>query len=153
PCLIALTRQNLPPFRSLYTSDNLCAAGAYEAAPAEGGPAKVSIFASGSEVSIALSAQKILAENNIAARVVSVPCMDLFLKQDAAKRHEIIGEAPLRIAVEAAVRQGWDAVIGEDGIFIGMAGFGASAPYKDLYSSFNITPEAVAAAALKHYGR
>ncbi len=152
PCLIALTRQNLPPFRSLYTPNNLCAAGAYEAASAKGEPAKVSIFASGSEVSIALSAQRILAESKIAARVVSVPCVDLFLKQDPAKRQEIIGDAPIRIGVEAAVRQGWDAIIGEDGIFVGMTGFGASAPYKDLYNFFKITPEAVAAAALTRYG-
>jgi transketolase len=153
PCLIALTRQNLPQFRNLYTTDNLCAAGAYEAAPAADGPAKISIFASGSEVSIALGAQSILAESKIPARVVSVPCMDLFLKQDPGKRQEIIGDAPIRIGVEAAVRQGWDAIIGEDGIFIGMTGFGASAPYKDLYDCFEITPEAVAAAARHRYGR
>ncbi len=147
PSILALTRQNITPFRSSYTSDNLCAAGAYEAAAAEGRPAQVTIFASGSEVAIAIGARAILAAGGIAARVVSVPCMDLFLRQDPAKRQEVIGAAPVRVAVEAAVRQGWDEIIGEDGIFIGMKGFGASAPYKDLYKHFNIAPEAVAEAA------
>jgi transketolase len=147
PCILALTRQNITPFRSSYTPDNLCAAGAYEAAAAEGGSAKVTIFASGSEVGIAVGARQILSASGIATRVVSVPCMDLLLRQDPAKRQEVIGNAPVRVAVEAAVRQGWDEIIGEDGIFIGMKGFGASAPYKDLYKHFNITPEAVAEAA------
>jgi transketolase len=147
PSILALTRQNLPPVRNVFTPENLSAAGAYEVAPSEGKPAKVSIFASGSEVSIALGARSILAESGIAARVVSVPCMDLFLKQDQTKRREIIGDAPIRVAVEAAVRQGWDEIIGEDGIFVGMTGFGASAPYRDLYNRFKITPEAVAEAA------
>jgi transketolase len=149
PSILALTRQNLPPVRLAFTPDNLSAAGAYELCPADGGPAKVSIFASGSEVSLALDARSILAKQGIAARVVSVPCMDLFLQQDHGTRQKIIGNAPIRIAVEAAVRQGWDAIIGDDGIFIGMTGFGASAPYKDLYKHFKITPEAVAEAAVR----
>ncbi|MCI0466737.1 MAG: transketolase [Beijerinckiaceae bacterium] len=152
PSIIALTRQNLPPVRNCFTAENLSAKGAYELAAAEGGPAKVSIFASGSEVSVALGARSILAQAGIAARVVSVPCMDLFLKQDSGKRQEIIGNAAVRIGVEAAVRQGWDEIIGEDGIFIGMTGFGASAPFKDLYNHFKITPEAVAGAALGRCG-
>ncbi len=147
PCILALSRQSLTPFRTTYTPGNLCAAGAYEAAPAAGGPAKVTICASGSEVSIALAARDILSASGIAARVVSVPCMELFLRQDRARRQEIIGNSPIRVAVEAAVRQGWDEIIGEDGIFVGMTSFGASAPYKDLYDHFKITPEAVAEAA------
>ncbi|HET6374566.1 MAG TPA: transketolase C-terminal domain-containing protein, partial [Methylocella sp.] len=131
------------------TPDNLCAAGAYELAPAECGAAQVSIFASGSEVSLALAARSLLADEKIAARVVSVPCMDLFLKQDHSTKKKIIGEAPARIAVEAAVRQGWDEIIGEGGAFIGMTGFGASAPFKDLYEYFGITPQAIANAAQK----
>ena len=94
-----------------------------KSSPADSGPAKVSIFASGSEVSLALDARNILAGQGIAARVVSVPCMDLFLAQDHDARQKIIGSAPIRIGVEAAVRQGWDAIIGEDGIFIGMTRF------------------------------
>jgi transketolase len=149
PSVLALTRQNLPSVRHDFRPENLSAAGAYELAPADGGPAKVSIFASGSEVSIALEARSILAARQISARVVSVPCMTLFLQQDRDQRQQIIGDAPVRVGVEAAVRQGWDAIIGENGIFIGMTGFGASAPYKDVYNYFNITPEAVAEAAAR----
>jgi transketolase len=149
PSILALTRQNLPPVRHEFSPGNLCAAGAYELCPAEDGPAKVSIFASGSEVSLAIESRSILAARGIAARVVSVPCMELFLLQESGARQKIIGGAPIRIAVEAAVRQGWDAIIGDDGIFIGMTGFGASAPYKDLYKHFKITPEAVAEAAVR----
>ena len=75
--------------------------------------------------------------------------MTLFLRQNCDQRQKIIGDAPVRVGVEAAVRQGWDAIIGEDGIFIGMTGFGASAPYKDVYNYFNITPEAVAEAVMR----
>ncbi|MGA2793142.1 MAG: transketolase [Roseiarcus sp.] len=146
PSILALTRQNLPALRRVHVAENLCALGAYEISPADG-EAAVSIFASGSEVSIAVAAQKILGERNVAARVVSVPCMDLFLDQDEAYRVLVIGAAKVRVGVEAAVRQGWDALIG-DGPFIGMTGFGASAPYKALYQHFGITPQAVADAAL-----
>ena len=149
PSILALTRQNLPVVRHDFRPENLSAAGAYELAPADGGPAKVSIFASGSEVSIALEARSILAARQISARVDSVPCMTLFLQQDRDQRQKIIGDAPVRAGVEAAVRQGWGAIIGEDGVFIGMTGFGASAPYKDVYNYFNITPEAVAEAAMR----
>jgi transketolase len=112
----------------------------------------VSLFATGSEVAIAIAAQKLLAERNIAARVVSVPCMELLLALSERERAAIIGQAKVNIAVEAGIRQGWDAVIGSDGIFIGMTGFGASAPYKELYQHFGITPEKVAAAALNKLG-
>ncbi len=146
PSVLALTRQNLPPLRKEFTKENLCAKGAYELSPANG-KAAVSIFATGSEVSIAMDAQKLLAEQNIAARVVSVPCMDIFLALDEKERKAVIGDAPVKIAVEAAIRQGWDQIIGSDGVFVGMQGFGASAPYQKLYEHFGITPQAVAAAA------
>ncbi|MGO8797517.1 MAG: transketolase [Roseiarcus sp.] len=146
PSILALTRQNLPALRRAHVPENLCALGAYEISPASG-EAAVSIFASGSEVSLAVAAQKILAERNVAARVVSVPCLELFLDQDEAYRVQVIGAAKVRVGVEAAVRQGWDALIG-DGPFIGMTGFGASAPYKALYQHFGITPQAVVDAAL-----
>ncbi len=146
PSILALTRQNLPALRRAHVPETLCALGAYEISPASG-EAAVSIFASGSEVSLAVAAQKILAERNVAARVVSVPCLELFLDQDEAYRVQVIGAAKVRVGVEAAVRQGWDALIG-DGPFIGMTGFGASAPYKALYQHFGITPQAVVDAAL-----
>jgi transketolase len=80
--------------------------------------------------------------------VVSVPCLDLFLAAPADYRQSVIGTAPVKIAIEAGIRQGWDAVIGAEGVFVGMTGFGGSAPYKDLYKYFGITPEAVVAAAM-----
>jgi transketolase len=146
PSVLVLTRQNLPQLRAGFDADNRCAAGAYELIPAEA-PAAVSLFASGSEVAIAVEARKLLAARGIAARVVSVPCVELFLAAPAERRQAVIGDAPVRVAVEAAVRQGWDAIIGSDGAFVGMTGFGASAPYKDLYAHFGITAAAVAAAA------
>jgi transketolase len=148
PTVLALTRQNLPQLRTVARNDNPCSSGAYELVAASG-EAKVSIFASGSEVEIAVAAQKQLAEKGIAARVVSVPSLELLLAQDEAKRRAIIGNAPVKVAIEAAVRWGWDAVIGQDGEFIGMHGFGASAPAKDLYKHFGITAEAAVNAALK----
>jgi transketolase len=147
PSVLALTRQNLPQFRLGLDQTNRCATGAYELVPAQG-KAQVSLFASGSEVSIAVAAQKLLAARNVSARVVSVPCLDLLFYLPDAVRQAIIGDAPVKVAVEAAVRQGWDAVIGADGAFVGMSHFGASAPYKELYQQFGITAEAVADAAL-----
>jgi transketolase len=149
PTVLALTRQNLPQLRTTVPADNPCSHGAYELVAASG-EAKVSLFASGSEVEIAVAAQKALAERGIATRVVSVPSLELLLAQPADRRRAIIGNAPVKVAIEAAVRWGWDAVIGQDGDFIGMHGFGASAPAKDLYKHFGITAEAVVAAASKH---
>jgi transketolase len=112
----------------------------------------VSLFATGSEVSIAVEAQKVLKERGVAARVVSVPCVELLEAADAATRRAVIGSAKVNVAVEAGVRQGWDAIIGSDGVFVGMNGFGASAPYKELYRHFGMTPEKLAEAALSKLG-
>jgi transketolase len=152
PSVLALTRQNLPQLRLGHAESNRCAHGAYEIVPADG-TAAVSLFASGSEVSIAIEARKFLRERHVPARVVSVPCFELFLAAPEEVRHAVIGEAPVRVGVEAAVRQGWDQVIGSDSPFIGMTGFGASAPYRDLYNHFGITAAAVAGAALKALGK
>lgn len=105
------------------------------------------LVATGSEVSLAAEAAKTLAEEGIAARVVSAPCVERFLAQDAGYRAEVLPEGVPCVAVEAALRYGWDAVIGRDGAFVGMTGFGASAPAEALYAHFGITAEAVAAAA------
>jgi len=148
PSVLALTRQNLPQLRIGHDDHNASAAGAYEVVPADGGLAVVSIFASGSEVAIAIEARKFLRERGVHARVVSVPCMELFLALPEDDRADIVGAARVNVAVEAAVRQGWDAVIGSDGLFVGMSSFGASAPYKDLYRHFGITAERIADAAL-----
>jgi transketolase len=151
PTVLALTRQNLPQLRTSTPADNPCSHGGYELVAAQG-EAKVSLFATGSEVQIAVEAQKQLAERGIPARVVSVPSMELLLAQPEEQRKAIIGNAPVKIAIEAAVRFGWDAIIGNDGEFIGMHGFGASAPAKDLYKHFGITAEAAVNAALKRLG-
>ena len=147
PSVLALTRQNLPQLSKDFLDSNRCAAGAYEIAAADG-KAQVSIFATGSEVAIAVDARKLLAAKGVQARVVSIPCFELFAEAPEAKRRAIIGDAPVKIGVEAAVRMGWDAIIGNDGSFVGMTSFGASAPYKELYKSFGITAEAVTEAAL-----
>jgi transketolase len=152
PSVLALTRQNLPQLSQDFLNANRCAAGAYEIAAAEG-KAEVSIFATGSEVAIAVEAKKLLAAKGVSARVVSVPCFELLAEAPGAARRAVIGEAPVKIGVEAAVRQGWDAIIGSDGLFVGMSSFGASAPYKELYKKFGITAEAVAATALRKLGK
>jgi transketolase len=147
PSGLALTRQNLAPSRLKYDAENLCAKGAYELVAADN--AKVSIFATGSEVELAVKAAADLNGKGIAARVVSVPCFELFAEQPEAYRKAVIGNAPVKIAAEAAVRQGWDYFIGSDGDFIGMHSFGASGPAKDLFKHFGITAEAIVAAAEK----
>jgi transketolase len=153
PSVLALTRQNLPQLRKEMTVRNLCAGGAYEIASSIAGQARVSIFATGSEVSIAVEAKKLLDAQGVLTRVVSVPSFELFAAQAPEARAGIIGNAPVKVAVEAAVRQGWDSIIGSDGVFVGMTGFGASAPYRDLYKHFGITPEKIAEAALSKLGK
>ena len=126
-----------------YEEDNLCSRGAYEVAAADGNEAVVSLFASGSEVEIAMAAKAALDAAGHATRVVSVPCFELFEQQGEAYRASVKGTAKVNVGIEAAIRQGWDAIIGSDGLFVGMNGFGASAPYKELYAHFGITADAV----------
>ena len=145
PSLLALTRQALPALRLEESSHNPCARGAYELGPAEGASQAV-IFASGSEVHLAMAARGILAAKGIAVRVVSVPCTELFEAEGDDYKHRILGSERIRVAVEAAVRFGWDRFIGMDGLFIGMSGFGASAPYEHLFHHFGITTEAIVSA-------
>ncbi len=141
PSVLALTRQNLPTVRS-ECSENYSSYGAYILAPAPRAR-EVTLMATGSEVEIALAAQKQLDQIGIAAAVVSMPCWKLFEAQPPHYREEVLGPGSLRIAIEAGVQLGWERWIGSEGAFIGMRGFGASAPYKDLYKHFGITPEAV----------
>src|SRR5690606_19461336 len=115
--------------------------------------ADVSLFATGSEVSLALEAKALLEAKGVTARVVSVPSFELFREAPEADREAVLGDAPVRIGIEAAIRQGWDEIIGTDGIFVGMTGFGASGPYKALYQHFGITAEAVTEAALRELGK
>ena len=144
PSVLALTRQGLPTVRE-DVSQNLSAKGGYVLKGTDG-ERDVTIMASGSEVEIALKAAETLAGEGLKAAVVSMPSMELFAEQDAAYRAEVLGQAP-RIAVEAAIGMSWDRWLGENGRFIGMTGFGASAPAPKLYEHFGITPAAVVAAA------
>jgi len=152
PSVMALSRQKVPAVRLEPAPENRSARGAYELAPAKASPAKVTIFASGTEVSIALQAREQLEAQGIGARVVSTPCWEIFALQDDAYQVETIGTAPVRIAVEAGVQMGWERFIGEGGGFVGMTGFGASAPYERLYREFGITPEHVVALAKDKLG-
>ena len=148
PSAIALTRQNLEPLRLDYNKVNLCSRGAYEIAAADDEP-QVSLFASGSEVGLAIEAKAILDKAGHPTRVVSVPAFNMFEQQDEDYRTGVIGNAPVRIAIEAGIKQGWERFIGEAGIFIGMSSFGASGPYKELYEHFGITADAAAEAAIR----
>jgi len=144
PSVLALTRQSVPALRKDAT-DNKSARGAYVLAEAKA-KRQVTILSTGSEVSLALAARDLLAQKNVDAAVVSMPCWELFDRQDAAYKKTVLGSAPL-VAVEAALRFGWDRYIGPGGGFVGMTGFGASAPAPDLYKHFGITAEAVCSAA------
>jgi len=145
PSALALSRQKTQAVRTTATGENLSARGAYELRAAKG-EARVTLFATGTEVPVALEAADRLEANNTPTRVVSVPCFELFEQQDAAYQASVIGRGTVRVAVEAAIRQGWERFIGEDGGFVGMTGFGASAPAEVLYDRFGITAEAVVAA-------
>ncbi len=144
PSLLVFSRQDVPTLRSA-GAENLTAKGGYEIAGAEG--AKVSLLATGSEVSLAMEARDLLGKEGIATRVVSLPAWSLFEQLSATDREAVLGKHTVKVAVEAGVREGWDRDIGPHGRFVGMHGFGASGPYKDVYKHFGLTPEAVAAAA------
>ena len=150
PSGLVLSRQGLPALRTVYTDENPCARGAYVLAEADNGERKVTILATGSEVSIAMASRELLQGEGVATAVVSMPCWELFEKQDAAYKDEVLGPGTVRIGVEAAVRFGWDRYIGSRGCFVGMQGFGASAPAADLYKHFGITADAVVDAAKTH---
>ncbi|WP_373028867.1 transketolase [Sulfitobacter sp.] len=149
PSVLSLTRQGLPTVRLEHKNKNLTEQGAYVLADAEG-KRQVILIATGSEVEIALKARDILQEQGIGTRVVSMPCMELFAEQDEAYRRKVLPAGPVRVGVEAAVRQGWDQwLTGERGKwnkadFVGMDRFGASAPAEELFEKFGITAQNVA---------
>jgi transketolase len=152
PSVLALSRQALPMLRHTDGDENLSALGAYVLKEAHR-RRDITLLATGSEVEIALAAsERLLAEENVAAAVVSMPCWEKFEAQDESYQKKVLGDAP-RIAVEAAGRLGWDRWMGPDGAFIGMLGFGASAPAGDLYRHFGITAEHLVAEALKLVSR
>mgnify|MGYP001998492611 CR=1 FL=1 len=140
PTVLALSRQGLEQFRTEELDENPCARGAYRVKDAEA-ERRVILIATGSEVEIALAAYEALAAEGIAAAVVSAPCFELFAEQTPEYRAEVLGNAP-RVGIEAAIRQGWDLMLRPEDGFIGMTGFGASAPAPELYRHFGITAEA-----------
>ncbi|RCW88759.1 transketolase [Paracoccus lutimaris] len=156
PSVLALSRQNLPLLRET-AGGNLTAKGAYILREASAAP-KVILMASGSEVEIAVAAREALEASGVPTRVVSVPTMELFREQDAAYRESVLPGDTVRVAIEAGIRQPWDwLLLGERGReersgFIGMTGFGASAPAPTLYKEFGITPEATVAEARRLLG-
>jgi len=145
PSALALSRQKTPAVRTVAATENLSAKGAYEIKAANG-EAKATLFGTGTELALALKAAEMLEAEGVATRVVSVPSFELFEKQDAAYQASVVGRGTVRVAVEAAIKQGWERFIGEDGAFIGMTGFGASAPAEVLYEKFGITSDAIVAA-------
>jgi len=148
PSLLVLSRQAVPALRT-ESNGNKCARGAYVLAEAQGTRA-ATLIATGTEVALAMAAREALAKDGIQVAVVSAPSFELFAKQDASYQTAVLGHAP-RIGVEAAVSYGWDRWLGPDGVFIGMEGFGASAPAEILYQHFGIT-EAAIVAAVKRKG-
>jgi transketolase len=146
PSVLALTRQGVPTLRATMEGGNRAARGAYVVQEADG-DRRVTLLATGSEVSLACEARDLLQADGIGAAVVSMPCHELFDQQNADYREAVLGKGTVKVAVEAAISQGWDRYIGCDGAFIGMTGFGASAPAPELYKHFGITAQAVADAA------
>ena len=144
PSVLALTRQNLRTLRTGDVNENLSMRGAYIIGDCAEKP-QATIYASGSEVEIAMDAKDILDADGIATRVISVPCMELFFAQDSAYKQSIICNEGIKVAVEAAIRMPWDRFIGPHGIFVGMTGFGESAPAEVLYEHFGITAAAIVA--------
>ena len=151
PSVMVLSRQKTSAARMSASAETLSARGAYEIAAASAA-AKATLFSTGTELALALNARAQLEAAGVPTRVVSVPSFELFAAQPDSYRRQIIGDAPVRAAIEAGVRQGWDALIGDDGVFVGMTGFGASAPAEKLYAHFGITAEALAAAVKAKLG-
>jgi len=151
PVSMVFARQSLPLVRQDATRENLTSRGAYVLHEAACGMRQVTLLATGSEVLLAVQAREQLEAQGIATAVVSMPCWELFHQQDAAYRQHVLGQG-VRIGIEAAVRQGWDAYLGLEGGFVGMSGFGASGPADELYKLFGITPEAVVVEAHRLLG-
>ena len=156
PSILSLTRQGVTEYRTEHTDENKCAYGAYVLSESRIASNElrdvVTILATGSEVEIAMEAQTMLEAKGVPAKVVSMPCWELFAQQPASYQQEVLGNG-LRVAIEAAAQFGWERWIGTDGIFIGMPGFGASAPAEQLYAHFGITAQDTVNAVLKKLGK
>ncbi|MFV2070904.1 MAG: transketolase C-terminal domain-containing protein, partial [Pirellulales bacterium] len=149
PAALVLTRQNQPTIdRTEFGSARGVARGGYVLADADGGKPRVVLIGTGSEVALCLDARKVLQDDGIATRVVSMPSWELFEEQEAGYRADVLPpETTARVAVEAGIRQGWDRYLGENGHFVGIDRFGASAPYQEVYQTLGLTVDAVVEAA------
>ena len=146
--MMVLSRQSLPQLRQK-ESNNLSSRGAYVISEAsDASKVDVALFASGSEVSIAIDVQKILEGDGLSARVISVPCFELLESQDFEYKNALKGNAKLSVAIEAASEFGWHKMIGSEGLFFGMDSFGASAPAKDLFKHFGLNVDSIASSIL-----
>ncbi len=143
PSGLVLTRQGVPLQRLEHTDDNLCGRGGYVLAEGNVGKRQVTLLATGSEVQIAMAAREKLQADGVSTAVASMPCWELFDIQDNIYRDGVLGQNTVRVAIEAGVRMGWDSYVRPNGGFIGMSGFGASAPAGELYKHFDITAENV----------
>jgi transketolase len=153
PSILALSRQAVPSIMrdsvDALSRGNACAKGGYIISHAATSP-RITIMATGTEIAIAIEAQAKLKAEGIEADVVSMPCFELFDAQPEAYKKSVL-RGKVRVAIEAAIKQGWEKYLGDEGIFIGMEGFGASAPAPELYKQFGITADAVVAAVKKRY--
>jgi transketolase len=147
PVSLVCARQQLDQLRGDESTENRCEKGAYILAEADG-KRRVTLLGTGSEVALAIDARAILQAKGIPTAVVSMPCWELFELQDAGYRAQVLGDDTARVGVEAAMKFGWERWLGDKGAFIGMSGFGASGPADTLYRHFNITADAIVAAAL-----
>ena len=153
PSVLSLSRQEVPQLRLAHDTENKSARGAYVLREAKSGTPKVVLMGTGTEVYLAVQAAEKLEAEGIATRVVSVPCWELFDAQPEAYRTQVLGtEGTVRVAIEAALGFGWERYLGSKGAFVGMKGFGASAPAEELYAHFGITAEAMITAAKKLLG-
>ena len=141
PSAIALSRQKLPYISEHKSGENMCAKGAYVLKDTNDN--KVTLIASGSEVEIALEAYEKLKKMNIISKVVSVPCFDIFEKQNEDYKKQILGENTFKVSIEASSQSGWKNIVGKNGVTIGMTTFGKSGPYKEVYKLFNLTSDEV----------
>jgi len=140
PSVLSLTRQNLDPFRKKYSDTNKCSFGAYEVLRTNK-KINLTIFASGSEVNLAIETSHKLAKNKIYSKVISVPCQDIFDLQSRSYKHKILGETKFKVSIEAASTDCWKKYVGTEGLTFGIDTFGKSAPYKEIYKHFGLTSE------------
>ncbi|MCC2646436.1 MAG: transketolase [Rickettsiaceae bacterium] len=152
PTLLALTRQKLPQLRDWQSKENLCEKGAYIISKSTLSlkETNVTIFATGSEVSLAMETQKLLEDHNISTRIISVPSIELFFKQPKEYINEVLGENTIRVAIEAACSFGWHKIIGTHGLFFGLDNFGASAPHEVLMKHFGLEAQQIADKIRQH---